>query len=154
MLDLYEELKAVVHALTLDSVDYALCGGLAMAVYHVPRATIDIDLLVPADHLAPAEASARRLGYVIEAKPMVPAGGEIEIRKLSKVDPDTNDLLSLDLVVVTSAVADAWETRQSVEWDEGVLTVVSREGLITMKAIRNSGQDRDDIRALEGQDAD
>ena len=49
VLDLYDELKAVLSALEKAEVPYALCGGLALAVYGHPRATVDIDLLVPAD---------------------------------------------------------------------------------------------------------
>jgi len=40
MLDLYEELKAIISALEENGIDYALCGGLAMAVYGAPRATV------------------------------------------------------------------------------------------------------------------
>ena len=46
MLDLYEEFRAVVTALEDRDIDYAVCGGLAVAVYTEPRATVDIDLLV------------------------------------------------------------------------------------------------------------
>mgnify|MGYP006285841549 FL=1 len=33
MLDLYEELLQVIRKLEQERIDYALCGGLAMAVY-------------------------------------------------------------------------------------------------------------------------
>ena len=46
MLDLYEEMLQVVRKLEQERIDYALCGGLAMAVYDVIRATVDIDLLI------------------------------------------------------------------------------------------------------------
>jgi hypothetical protein len=47
---IYDELRAVLAALDQASVDYALVGGLAVAVWGAPRATKDIDLLVqPAD---------------------------------------------------------------------------------------------------------
>jgi hypothetical protein len=48
MIDLYVELKAVLHALETADVPYALCGGLALMVYQRPRATVDIDLILPA----------------------------------------------------------------------------------------------------------
>ncbi|MHC4469425.1 MAG: hypothetical protein ACYTDY_05790 [Planctomycetota bacterium] len=149
MLDLYDELKALVLGMEERGVEYALCGGLAMAVYHVPRATIDIDLLVQPNALEHAGSVAHGLGYAIEAKPLSLASGKIEIRRLSKVDPDSHDLLSLDLVLVTPVLEEVWDSRVRVEWDEGSLSVVSREGLIRMKSLRNSGQDMDDIRALE-----
>jgi hypothetical protein len=37
-----------------ECVEYALCGGLAMAVYAMPRATLDIDVLIQVDSLAQA----------------------------------------------------------------------------------------------------
>ena len=42
-----------------------------------------------------------------------------------------------------------WETRREVEWEAGKLWVVSREGLIALKSLRGSGQDKDDIRQLK-----
>jgi hypothetical protein len=152
MLDLYDELTALVHGLEKQGIEYAVCGGLAMAIYQVPRATIDIDLLVPEAAAGRAAALAGSLGYTIEAKPMSLAGGRVEIRRLSKIDPGSQDLLSLDLVLVTPALEPVWEDRERVEWEEGPLSVVSRGGLIRMKRLRDSGQDRDDIRTLEGRD--
>ena len=150
MLDLYEELKRLVRELDDRGVPYALCGGLAMAVYHVPRATIDIDLLVPSAAIDDACSAARDLGYSIEEKPMSFAEGQIEIRRLSKVDAETNDLLSVDFVLQSPLLKGVWEDRVAVEWDEGTVHVVSRDGLIRMKELRGSGQDRDDIQALRG----
>jgi hypothetical protein len=80
--------------------------------------------------------------------------GDIEIHRLSKPDPETGDLLSVDLLVVTPALAAAWETRERVAWEHGELPVVSRSGLILMKRLRGSGQDLDDIRLLESSDDD
>jgi hypothetical protein len=76
----------------------------------------------------------------------------IEIHRLSKPDPDTGDLLSLDLLVVTPTLAPVWETRQRVGWEHGTIPVVSRAGLVMMKRLRASGQDLDDIQALEAED--
>ena len=51
MFDLYEEFKSIVSALEEQGIDYAVCGGLAMAVHGLPRATVDIDLLIPSESL-------------------------------------------------------------------------------------------------------
>ena len=51
MLDLYEELKSLIVALDQHEIHYALCGGIAMAIYNRPRATVDIDLWIVADSL-------------------------------------------------------------------------------------------------------
>ncbi len=47
MLDLFDEFVALVDALEKARLPYAVCGGLAMAIHGLPRATIDVDLLVP-----------------------------------------------------------------------------------------------------------
>ncbi|MCU1265993.1 MAG: hypothetical protein JWM21_2311 [Acidobacteria bacterium] len=46
MLDLYDEFRLLMGALNDQGIEYALCGGVAMAVYDRPRATIGIDLLI------------------------------------------------------------------------------------------------------------
>ena len=49
MIDLAEEFEAVISALAEHGIEYAVCGGLAMAIHGFPRATVDIDLLIPAE---------------------------------------------------------------------------------------------------------
>ena len=152
MLDLAEEFRALVGALEAARVEFAVCGGLAVAIHAQPRATMDIDLLLRSDSIQAAKGVARSLGYSIEAGPMRIRPGAIEIHRLSKPDPDSGDLLSIDFLLVTEALEPVWAGRERVAWDYGDLPVVSRSGLIHMKRLRASGQDLDDIRALEEDD--
>jgi hypothetical protein len=133
-------------------VDHAVCGGLAFAIHARPRATLDIDLLLPTEQVEGAKQVARERGYGIEAGPLVIRKDVIEMHRLSKPDPETGDLLSLDLLVVTPTLAPVWETRQRVGWEHGTVPVVSRAGLVAMKRLRASGQDLDDIQVLEAED--
>ncbi len=149
MLDLLEEFRSVLRALDARNVAYAVCGGLAVAVHVRPRATLDIDLLVPRGSLEPAKSALRGLGYTIAAGPMFFRGRGVEIHRLSKPDPETGDLLGVDLLAVTPALDAAWESRERVRWEHGLVCVVSRRGLVEMKRLRASGQDLDDIRELE-----
>jgi hypothetical protein len=126
-------------------VDYAVCGGLAFAIHARPRATVDVDLL-PIEQVEAAKRVAREQGYRIEAGPLVIRKDVIEIPRLSKPDPETGGLLSLDLLVVTPILVPVWETRQRVGGEHGAVPVVSRPGLVAMKRLRASGQDLDDIR--------
>lgn len=48
-MDLYEQLAMIVQELDAEGIPYALYGALALAVHGVPRATSDIDLIVPLD---------------------------------------------------------------------------------------------------------
>lgn len=150
MFDLYEELKAIISALDENGIDYALCGGLAMAVHGLPRATVDIDLLILAERVEEAKSVVRGLGYTKEAQPMTFHKGAIEIRRLSKIDPSDGDVLTVVFLLVTPAVADAWTSRIKVASTQGSVSVVSREGLITLKSFRRSGQDLDDIERFKG----
>jgi hypothetical protein len=149
MLDLYEELKLLVAELVARKIDYALCGGLALAVHGIPRATVDIDILIPKILLNNVQRLAIELGYTQIAEPMIFARGAVEIHRISKIDPDTRDLLSLDLLLVTPEIETVWSSRQEVGWEKGKLWVVSRNGLIALKSLRASGQDQDDVRKLK-----
>ncbi len=154
MLDLYDELRALATSLDEEQIDYALCGGLAMAVYGAPRATVDIDLLLPGESVRRALAVVSELGYTTEAAPMAFADGAVRIRRVRKIDPESKDVLTLDLLIVTPQTTDVWQSRREVEWEDGTLWVVSREGLIALKRLRGSGQDLADIERLrEGSDA-
>ena len=147
--DLYEEFKAIITALNERGIDYAVCGGLAMAVHGLARATVDIDLLILAEDLEAVKASAKKLGYAIDAMPMTFSKGAIEIRRVSKIDPETGIVLSLDLLLVTAQLAEVWASRLQVMWEEGALFVVAPKGLIELKSFRGSGQDLDDIKRLQ-----
>ena len=149
MFDLYEEFKSIVSALEQRGIDYAVCGGLAMAVHGLARATVDIDLLILGEDVDAVKASAKELGYAIDALPMTFAKGAIEIRRVSKIDPETGIVLSLHLLLVTPQIVGVWATRLQVNWDEGVLSVLAPKGLIELKSFRGSGQDLDDIKRLQ-----
>lgn len=151
MLSLYDELKGLTLALAASGIDYAVCGGLAMAIHALPRATIDIDLLILTDNLESVLQIARARGFTLSAKPMSFAQGKVEIRRVSKPDPEIGDVLMLDLLLVTTALNDVWEGREAVLWEGETLQVVSREGLIALKLLRLSGQDQDDIKRLRGE---
>ena len=149
MLDLYEELKALVGRLNEANINYALCGGLALALYGIPRATVDIDILIEKEYLDQVKVLTRELGYIIKAEPMSFAEGAIEIHRVSKVDPEGGDLLSMDFLLVTPEIGQIWKSRKEVEWEEGKLWVVSKEGLIRLKSLRGNAQDLDDIQKLK-----
>ena len=150
MLDITDELKALVNELSRLQIEYALCGGLAMGVYGRMRATVDIDLLILSESLADVIEIARSQGYSILGKEVSFANGAIEIRRVSKIDRSAGDLISLDLLLVTPEIQRVWDTRQEGKWEGGKLSVVTREGLIRLKKLRSSNQDLADIEQLEG----
>jgi len=148
MIDLLVELRKLISLLDENDIDYALCGGLAMGVHGRARATVDIDLLILWESMSEALGIANTLGYNIRGKDLSFANGAVEIRRVSKIDPEDGELLSLDLLLATPDIRDVWESREQVEWEGGKLTVVSVSGLIALKQLRRSYQDLADIEAL------
>jgi hypothetical protein len=151
--DLFRELTDLLTSLQDAEIDYALCGGLAMAVHGYPRATVDIDLLILAADAEAALGVAESLGYSLRAQPMSSSGGDVQIRRISKVEPDTGEPIPIDFMLVTPAIAEVWNDRRKMTWEAGDLWVVSRAGMITLKELRGSKLDLADIEHLsEGND--
>ncbi|HVQ40268.1 MAG TPA: nucleotidyl transferase AbiEii/AbiGii toxin family protein [Pyrinomonadaceae bacterium] len=148
MFDLYSEFRRLISALDQGRIDYALCGGIALAIYDHPRTTVDIDLLILPESLDSVIGIATELGYTIRGLEMTFSNGAIEIRRVSKIDTNTGNVLSLDLLLVTPEIQAAWDSRVEADWEGGTLSVVSREGLIELKKMRGSPQDHADISAL------
>jgi hypothetical protein len=147
VLDLEEELGALIDELHAANVEYALCGGLALAVHGAPRATIDIDLLVPPQDVSRVREVAAVRGFRFAALPM--NFSKIRIERITKIHPD-GDTLILDLLVYSPDLEEVWQTRERRRWNGRDLSVVSAEGLITLKMLRQSAQDLADIEALRG----
>jgi len=149
-MDLFQEFLQLTKQFEREKIEYALCGGLAMAVYAFPRATIDIDVLIESKTLEKAKKAAMSLGFSFDAGLMSFKSGSIQIYRLTKVTEGRADALVLDLLLVTPEIEKVWETKQVLDWEQGTLPVVSPKGLIYLKSLRQSGQDQDDIKYLQG----
>ena len=147
-MDLIKELVGLVSRLEEEKVEFALCGGLAMAVYAFPRATLDVDIMIEPESLLRTKQVATDLGFSLDTGLMEFKNGVIQIHRLCKIPPGAEDELVLDLVLVTPETQEVWKSRQKVAWERGIISVVSPEGLIKLKSMRNSGQDQDDISYL------
>ncbi len=134
-LSLSQEFDGLIAALEQARLDYALVGGLAVAVWGAPRATKDIDLLVPKDAVEAIKAVARSRGFVLEAGPMTFRDG-MELRRVTTFEG--SQLLTLDQILVNDDVADAWRSRQRVTTERGELWVVAREALNRHEAARRA----------------
>ncbi len=77
-MNLYEELVGLVTVLEDSGLDYALCGGVALAFHGHPRFTKDIDLLVREEDLEKVRKAAATCGFTVE-------GGRVPLR-LGKPD--------------------------------------------------------------------
>jgi hypothetical protein len=148
MIDLIGELASLLERLDSEGIPHALCGGLAMAVHSYPRATLDIDLLILPSNLQRVEEIGQELGFDHRAGPMTFQEGKIEIRRMTKIDSATGEFLSTDLLLVSEEIRGVWESRLRVPWNRGEISVVAPEGLIELKSLRLSAQDRADIENL------
>jgi hypothetical protein len=148
--NLYEELRGVLAALDGASVDYALVGALAVAVWGAPRATKDIDLLVRAEDLPRAMEAVRSLGFTLEALPFQFKDGS-ELQRVNKVDA-AGHLMTVDFMLVDPNLEPVWNSRTRLPFAEGQVAVVSRDALIGMKARAARPQDLMDIQNLKDLD--
>jgi len=146
-LDLQAELRGIVQALDAAGIAYALVGGLAVSIYAAPRATEDVDILLARGDLSRAVERLAPLSFRRAGAPMSVAKGRLEIQRLIKIEG--TDLVPLDLLVPNDAgLASLLMDRQSIEWQEGRLSIVSLAGLRALKRLRGSSQDRADLEAL------
>lgn len=148
MATLLEELLAITSSFEENNIEYAVCGGLAMAIHGFARATLDIDLLIREENLEKAYQVAKTKGYDIKGLDMSFKEGATEIRRVSKIDDD-GEILSLDFLLVTPKVEDVWESKEQFIVVEKHLSTVSKEGLIKMKTLAGRPQDLADIERLE-----
>ncbi len=144
-LDLFEEGVGLLSDLERRGIPYAVAGAVALAIHGVPRATTDIDLLVQPHDVDAVLAVARARRFGIEALPMKFSDG-MEVRRVTKTEGA--EMLTLDLLLVDQNLAPVWSSRERVLTERGELWVVSRDGLIQMKAWAGREQDLADIRRL------
>jgi hypothetical protein len=147
--DLHDELVSLVTALDTAGVDYALIGGMAVAVWGAPRFTQDIDLLVRREDLDRAKSAARQCGFALESFPMDFTDGT-ELHRVSKMQADQH--LMVDLMLVSPHVQAAWDSRRRIAFDGGMLSVISRDSLIAMKVAAGRQQDLMDVEKLKDLD--
>lgn len=151
MATLLDELSQLISALDDGGIEYAVCGGLALTIHGFPRATFDIDVLIRPESLEKAYEIAAKFEYDIRGLDMSFKERAVEIRRVSKIDDD-GEVLPLDFLLVTSHVEDVWETREKLIWQDKILWIVSRDGLIKMKELAGRDKDLIDIGRLKDED--
>ena len=148
-MELHTEILAVVKAFEDEGIDYALCGGIALAIHGFPRFTKDVDFLVHPTDIDRMLAVLRPLGFIFKAIPLrfgANTANVREIHRISKVEGE--DTLTLDFILLSPLFDDAWRGREAVAWKARTLRVVSRDGLVTMKRLAGRPQDLADIAVL------
>lgn len=148
-MDIETELRSIVEALSTAGVEYAICGGVAVALHGHVRATEDIDLVIHASDADRVVAWLRPTGFQLPAEPMTFDKGEAaerEIRRITKVVGTEH--MTLDLISGPAFVS-VLTSRVLVPWKGTRLAVVSRDGLRLMKLLAGRPQDLLDLDALD-----
>lgn len=84
-MDLYAELIAVIDLLNAEGIEYAVCGGIAVALHGYVRFTHDLDILVRSEDTSRI-AAARKQGMsetIQRRVDMSPRGIELRLRQLA-----------------------------------------------------------------------
>ena len=152
MATLLDELRELISALNKGEIEYAVCGGLSLAIHGFARATLDIDILIQPESLEKAYKVGAENGFDIRGPDISFKERAVEIRRVSKID-DNGEVLSLDLLLVTPQVQDVWETREKIDFLGKQLSVVSLTGLIKMKTLAGRPQDLADIERLKNEES-
>lgn len=152
-MDLIDELIGLSEAFEAAAVDYAICGGVALAIHGHPRFTKDIDILVRTEDLERALAAAATRGFILEGGRITFQTGTEDERAMFRVSKARGiHLLTLDLLLVGRVDDSIWTSRQAVDFEGRLVHVVSREGLIQMKSASGRPQDVIDIERLRESD--
>jgi hypothetical protein len=148
-MNVLEELMTSTAALDGAAVEYALVGGLAVAVWGAPRATKDIDLLVRREQLEDAMNAVATRGFTLAAAPLRFRDG-MDLQRVSKVVAGAH--MTIDFILVNEVLEPIWTSRRRIATADGPLWVVSRDALIAMKAQAARPQDIADIERLRESD--
>lgn len=95
--DFFAELQGLLLGLEAAQVEYALCGGVALAIHGAPRATQDIDVLARPEDLTRLADVARALGFTFASLPMDFSSG-VTMHRFTKLI--AGQLLMLDVLLV------------------------------------------------------
>jgi hypothetical protein len=144
VLSLESELRQLVQRFNEAKIEYALCGGMAVALHGYPRFTKDIDFLVPSESLNRAIEVAAPAGFLDDSG-RIPFP-DSDVYRILKIEG--SEYRILDLLVPKSLDTLAWKQRQWFDWNGLPICSVSREGLIEMKLAAGRDIDRIDIKQL------
>jgi hypothetical protein len=147
--DLVESFLLMADAFEGEGIEYALCGGIAVALYGYPRFTKDIDILIQRGDLERVVETVKRGGFEFDAG-ILPFGvgtpREMLIYRISKIEGP--DILTLDLLLTTEVLESVWESRVYFDVQGRRVCVVSLEGLKKMKMLAKRDQDLLDLKKL------
>lgn len=147
--NLTDELLKILSLFQAENFDYAICGGVAVAIHGAPRYTKNIDFLILRNDLDRALKIVEKLGYILPSGIIpfhVGKPTEHHVFRISKAIGE--ELFTLDFLLVSDYYQDVWETRRDYSFGEQTVRTVSLDGLIKMKTLAGRPNDLIDIQTL------
>ncbi len=144
-----EELYGLAEALAANRVEYAVCGGLAVAIHGRPRLTVDIDIVVAAQDIKRAAEIAASVGYDDVTGWIRLPLNELGIGRLYRLNKISGEeLLTLDLLEADSCQNAILSDRETFDVEGRSIQSLSRAAIITMKRMSDRTKDRLDVELL------
>jgi len=139
-------LKEVFASLQRHKVRYIVIGGIAAVLHGVPRATFDLDILIDAN----PENAKNLLNAFLEARLGTAALTTPEELLLQEITI-FKDRVRIDVQTSTPGLKfeQAWEHRDTMEYQKQVFYVVSHDDLVKSKKAAGRPVDLEDVRLLE-----
>jgi hypothetical protein len=139
-------LQGVFASFERHEVKYLVIGGIAAVLHGVPRATFDLDILIEA-----TPDNARRLLEALEEAGLGTASLTSPEALLRNEITVFEDFVRIDAQTHTPGLefANAWQRRETMEYQHQRLYVISRNDLISSKRAAGREVDLEDVRLLE-----
>ncbi|MHB0960294.1 MAG: hypothetical protein ACYC0X_08405 [Pirellulaceae bacterium] len=144
-----EELYRLAEAFAKNGLEYAVCGGLAVAIHGRPRLTVDIDIVVAAQDIERAAEIAASVGFDDVSGWVALPPNKLGIDRLYRLNKFSGvECLTLDLLEADSARNPIFSDRETFDVQGRLIQSLSRAALITMKRDSDRTKDRLDVELL------
>jgi hypothetical protein len=144
-----EELYRLAEAFAENRLEYAVCGGLAVAIHGRPRLTVDIDIVVAAQDIERAAEIAASVGFDDVFGWVHLPSSKLGIDRLYRLNKFSGvEFLTLDLLEADSSKNAIFSDRETFDVEGRSIQSLSRAALITMKRDSDRTKDRLDVELL------
>ncbi len=144
-----EELYRLAEAFAENGLEYAVCGGLAVAIHGRPRLTVDIDIVVAAQDIKRAAEIAVGVGFDDVSGWVELPLNKLGINRLYRLNKISGvDFLTLDLLEADSSKNAIFSDRETFDVEGRSIQSLSRAALIAMKRDSDRTKDKLDVELL------
>jgi len=119
-----------------------------MAFHNYPRFTKDIDFIVMSEQIEEIKSLLKKIGYFESAQPWTFKSIPLSLHRFMKIEGE--DFLIVDVLTGTDKqYKEIIENSISAKWSEGSVKIAKKDDIIWLKQLRNSDQDKVDIKRLQ-----